>query len=224
MLAAMLRQSTGGGGSGGSGGGSRGVGGNKLTLGIPRLSSSSLGSGGPSRLIKSNSVSSDNQDVAPADPNYIMQLVSDVRKFADVLLQLKEVFNSKGHQDCLHQAVHERLGELLRVLKAIIKKHQNLNSVDILSKAGTVIATVKGVNFNEVNEENKQKLFGEIYTAIDTLAFTFGNVVSDFLMGDVENGSVLGLPLTKRSRSSENLSVESGGSGPEKDDPPGKTD
>ncbi|XP_030612112.1 rho GTPase-activating protein 29 isoform X2 [Archocentrus centrarchus] len=39
-------------------------------------------------------------------------------------------------------------------------------------------------------------------------------------MGDVENGSVLGLPLTKRSRSFENLSVESGGSGLEKDDPP----
>uniref|UniRef100_A0A8C9Y2G6 Rho GTPase-activating protein 29 n=1 Tax=Sander lucioperca TaxID=283035 RepID=A0A8C9Y2G6_SANLU len=129
-----------------------------------------------------------------------MQLVSDVRKFADVLLQLKEVFNCKEHQDCLHQVVHERLGELLRVLKAIISKHQSLNSVDILSTAGTVIATVKGVNFKEVNEENKHQLFGEIYTAIDTLAFTFGNVVSDFLMGDVENGSVLGLPLTKRSR------------------------
>ncbi|KAA8579306.1 hypothetical protein FQN60_007096 [Etheostoma spectabile] len=125
------------------------------------------------------------------------------------------------HQDCLHQVVHERLGELLRVLKAIIGKHQSLNSVDILSTAGTVIATVKGVNFKEVNEENKHQLFGEIYTAIDTLAFTFGNVVSDFLMGDVENGSVLGLPLTKRSRSFENLSLESGGSVPEKDDPPG---
>uniref|UniRef100_A0A8C7X2U5 Rho GTPase-activating protein 29 n=1 Tax=Oryzias sinensis TaxID=183150 RepID=A0A8C7X2U5_9TELE len=103
-------------------------------------------------------------------------------------------------RDCLHHAVHERLGELLRVLKAIINKHQSLNSVDILSTAGTVIATVKGVNFKEVNGENKQELFGDIYTAIDTLAFTFGNVVSDFLMGDVENGSVLGLPLTKRSR------------------------
>ena len=33
-----------------------------------------------------------------------------------------------------------------------------------------------GVNFKEVNDENKQKLFGEIYTSIDTLAFTFGNV------------------------------------------------
>ncbi|XP_034023139.1 LOW QUALITY PROTEIN: rho GTPase-activating protein 29, partial [Thalassophryne amazonica] len=125
------------------------------------------------------------------------------------------------HQDCLHQAVHEHLGELLRVLKAIISKHQSLNSVDILSTAGTVIARVKGVNFKEVKEENKQRLFGEIYTAIDTLAFTFGNVVSDFLMGDVENGPVLGLSLTKRSRSSENLSVESGGSSHEKDCLPG---
>ncbi|XP_042366047.1 rho GTPase-activating protein 29 isoform X2 [Plectropomus leopardus] len=227
MLAAMLRQSSGGGSGGGSGGSSGG--GTKLSLGMSRLSSSSLGSpsptsGGPwapSRISKGSSVNSDSPDVPTSDPIYIMQLVSDVRKFADVLLQLKEVFNSKEHQDCLHHAVHERLGELLRVLKAIISKHQSLNSVDILSTAGTVIATVKGVNFKEVNEENKQKLFGEIYTAIDTLAFTFGNVVSDFLMGDVENGSVLGLPLTKRSRSFENLSVESGGSGPEKDDPPG---
>lgn len=31
------------------------------------------------------------------------------------------------HQECLHQAVHERLGELLRVLKAIISKHQRLS-------------------------------------------------------------------------------------------------
>ncbi|KAM9712191.1 rho GTPase-activating protein 29 isoform 1-T1 [Menidia menidia] len=216
MLAAMLRQSSGG-GSGGVGSGS--VGGTKLSLGISRVSSSS--SGGPVRITKNGSVSSDGMNATTSDPNYIMQLVSDVRKFADVLLNLKEVFNSKDHQDCLHQAVHERLGELLRVLKAIIDKHQSLNSVDILSMAGTLIARVKGVNFKEVNEENRQKLFGEIYTAIDTLAFTFGNVVSDFLMGDVENGSVLGLPLTKRSRSFENLTVESGGSGPEKDDPPG---
>lgn len=35
---------------------------------------------------------------------------------------------------------------------------------------------VTGVNFKEVTKDNKQKLFGEIYTAIDTLAFTFGNV------------------------------------------------
>uniref|UniRef100_A0A8C7QAH2 Rho GTPase-activating protein 29 n=1 Tax=Oncorhynchus mykiss TaxID=8022 RepID=A0A8C7QAH2_ONCMY len=222
----MLRQSSGGGSSSGGGGGTSG--GNKRLLGISRTSNSHFfplfpgtgmgtstgttastgsgtwGTGG--RGAKSSSVSSGLDSVdAPApvgttDPDYIMQLVNDVRKFADVLLHLKEAFHSKEHQDCLHQVVHERLGELLRVLKAVISKHQTLNSVDILSAAGTVIAQVKGVNFKEVNEENKQKLFGEIYTSIDTLAFTFGNVVSDFLMGDVENGSALGLPLTRRSR------------------------
>ncbi|KFR00399.1 Rho GTPase-activating protein 29, partial [Nipponia nippon] len=122
------------------------------------------------------------------------------------------------NQDGLHQVVHERLGELLRVLKAVINKHQTLNSVDILSAVGTVIAKVKAVNFKEVNEENKRELFSEIFSSIETLAFTFGNVVSDFLMGDVDNGSSLGLPVSRRSRSFENLSVESGGSLHERDD------
>lgn len=53
-------------------------------------------------------------------------------------------FFAESDDECLHHAVHERLGELLRVLKIIISKHQSLNSVDILSTAGTVIATVKG--------------------------------------------------------------------------------
>lgn len=44
----------------------------------------------------------------------------------------------------LHQLAHERLGELLRVLKLVISKHQSLNSVDILSATGTVISKVKG--------------------------------------------------------------------------------
>uniref|UniRef100_A0A3P8XCR2 Rho GTPase-activating protein 29 n=1 Tax=Esox lucius TaxID=8010 RepID=A0A3P8XCR2_ESOLU len=212
-------------------------GGNKRSLGISRGSNShffplSAGASMGTSNAKSSSLSSisSGSDVVDAstppvgttDPDYIMQLVNDVRRFADVLLHLKEAFHTNEHQDCLHQLVHERLGELLRVLKTVISKHQTLNSVDILSAAGTVIAQVKGVNFKEVNEENKQKLFGEIYTSVDTLAFTFGNVVSDFLMGDVENGSPLGLPLTRRSRSFENLSVESGGSGPEKDDPSGE--
>jgi len=102
MLAAMLRQSTGGGSGGGGGGGGGsggGVGGTKLSLGISRLSSSSMGSGGSARITKSGSVSSDNPNIIASDPDYIMQLVSDVRKFADVLLQLKEVFNSKGMLD-----------------------------------------------------------------------------------------------------------------------------
>ncbi|KAL4635108.1 rho GTPase-activating protein 29-like isoform X1 [Arapaima gigas] len=202
--------------------------GNKRSLGIPNLFPLSPGSGtwAIGRSSKSSSSGSlspgpDSVDSPGVDPSYIMQLVSDVRQFAEVLLRLKESFKSEENQDCLHQVVHERLGELLRVLKGLIGKHQALNSVEILSAAGTVIAKVKGVNFRDVNEENKRSLFDEIYTSIDTLAFTFGNVVSDFLMGDVDRESVLGLPRTLKSRSFENLSVESQGSISEKDDVPG---
>ncbi|KAL8178297.1 UNVERIFIED_CONTAM: hypothetical protein K2H54_039666 [Gekko kuhli] len=74
------------------------------------------------------------------------------------------------------------------------------------------------VNFKEVNEENKREVLSEIFSSIDTLAFTFGNVVSDFLMGDVDNGSALGLPVSRQSQSFENLSVDSGGSLHERDD------
>nr|XP_009684300.1 PREDICTED: rho GTPase-activating protein 29 isoform X2 [Struthio camelus australis] len=202
---------------------------NKRGLGLARLSTSNFftisnsGNWGMGRSTKSSSLSSissnsDCYDNPVVDPEYIMQLVNDVRKFADVLLYLKEAILSEENQDGLHHVVHERLGELLRVLKAVINKHQTLNSVDILSAAGTVIAKVKAVNFKEVTEENKRELFGEIFSSIETLAFTFGNIVSDFLMGDVDNGSSLGLPVSRRSRSFENLSVESGGSLHERDD------
>ncbi|NXN81896.1 RHG29 protein, partial [Bombycilla garrulus] len=208
---------------------------NKRGLGLARLSTSNFftistsGNWGMGRSTKSSSLSSissssDCYDNPAVDPEYIMQLVNDVRKFADVLLYLKEAFLSVSpllfseNNDGLHKVVHERLGELLRVLKAVINKHQTLNSVDILSAAGTLIAKVKAVNFKEVNEENKRELFTEIFSSIETLAFTFGNVVSDFLMGDVDNGSSLGLPVSRRSRSFENLSVESGGSVHERDD------
>ncbi|KAK5889349.1 hypothetical protein CesoFtcFv8_015361 [Champsocephalus esox] len=155
------------------------------------------------------------------DPEYVMHLVNDVRGFADVLLNLKEAFQCKESLEGLQEVVQERLAELLRVLKTVISKHQTLNSVDILGAAGTVIAKVKGINFKEVNPENTQAIFGEIHTSIDTLAFTFGNVVSDFLMGDVEGGSGLGTPQTRRSRSFDNLSLDPEGYLSEKNDPVG---
>lgn len=105
MLAAMLRQSTTGGSSGGVAGG-----GTKLSMGISRFSSSSVSSQAntspsqraPARVSKSDAGSSEGSDVPATDPDYIMRLVCDVRKFADALLQLKEVFNSKGNPPTIY--------------------------------------------------------------------------------------------------------------------------
>ncbi|XP_007885317.2 rho GTPase-activating protein 29 [Callorhinchus milii] len=204
------------------------VGSNKRGLGLTRFSSSnffalpSSGNRSMGRSAKSGSVSSsishsDCYDSPMVDPEHIMQLVNDVRKFSEVLANLKEAFLSEANKVSLHSVAHERLGELLRVLKAVISKHQSLNSVDILSATGTVISKVKGANYNEVNDDRREH-FGDIFASIDTLAFTFGNVISNFLMGDMDNSSSLGVPLTGRSRSFENLSLGSGGSVQERDD------
>ncbi|XP_070701198.1 rho GTPase-activating protein 29-like isoform X2 [Pempheris klunzingeri] len=224
----MLRKSSSSSSSGGGGGS-----GTKQTQGLPRHLSKphtgSLSAGSAKTLdmgrssknpnpLSSMGLTSHMVGAPGVDPEYVMQLVNDVRWFADVLLNLKEAFQCKDNLEGLQEVVQERLAELLRVLKTVIGKHQTLNSVDILGAAGTVIAKVKGINFKEVNPENTKTIFGEIHTSIDTLAFTFGNVVSDFLMGDVDSGSGLGIPHTRRSRSFDNLSVDPEGYVSEKTD------
>ncbi|XP_008831886.1 rho GTPase-activating protein 29 isoform X1 [Nannospalax galili] len=139
------------------------------------------------------------------DPDYIKELVNDIRKFSHMLLYLKEAILS----DCFKEVIHIRLDELLRVLRSIMNKHQNLNSVDLQNAAEMLTAKVKAVNFTEVNEENKNDLFREVFSSIETLAFTFGNILTNFLMGDVGNDSILRLPLSRESKSFENISVDS---------------
>uniref|UniRef100_A0A3B3CNC5 Rho GTPase-activating protein 29 n=1 Tax=Oryzias melastigma TaxID=30732 RepID=A0A3B3CNC5_ORYME len=65
-----------------------------------------------------------------------------------------------------------------------------------------------GVNFVGGTCEEHSGVFREIHASIDTLAFTFGNVVSDFLMGDVDRRSGLGGPQSRRSRSFDDLSAD----------------
>ncbi|XP_078188695.1 rho GTPase-activating protein 29 isoform X4 [Callithrix jacchus] len=146
------------------------------------------------------------------DPDYIKELVNDIRKFSHMLLYLKEAIFS----DSFKEVIHIRLEELLRVLKSIMNKHQNLNSVDLQNAAEMLTAKVKAVNFTEVNEENKNDLFQEVFSSIETLAFTFGNILTNFLMGDVGNDSLLRLPVSREMKSFENVSVESVDSSSEK--------
>uniref|UniRef100_K9IP07 Rho GTPase-activating protein 29 n=1 Tax=Desmodus rotundus TaxID=9430 RepID=K9IP07_DESRO len=146
------------------------------------------------------------------DPDYIKELVNDIRKFSHMLLYLKEAILS----DCFKEVIHIRLDELLRVLKSVMNKHQNLNSADLQNAAETLTAKVKAVNFTDVNEENKNDLFREVFSSIESLAFTFGNILTNFLMGDVGNDSVFRLPVSQENKSFENVSMESVDSSNEK--------
>jgi hypothetical protein len=44
----------------------------------------------------------------------------------------------------LHVAVHERLGEVLRILRSVLERYPALQSSELLATAGTLIQQVKG--------------------------------------------------------------------------------
>ncbi|KAM6217367.1 LOW QUALITY PROTEIN: rho GTPase-activating protein 29-like [Rhynchocyon petersi] len=73
------------------------------------------------------------------------------------------------------------------------------------------------VNFIEVCEENQNDLFGEVFSSIESLAFTFGNIFTNFLMGDVSSDSLMRLPVSQESKSLENISLGSMDSSNEKE-------
>jgi hypothetical protein len=46
--------------------------------------------------------------------------------------------------DTLHVAFHERLGEVLRILRSVLERYPALQSSELLVTAGTLIQQVKG--------------------------------------------------------------------------------
>ncbi|VTJ85922.1 Hypothetical predicted protein, partial [Marmota monax] len=113
------------------------------------------------------------------DPDDIKELLNDIRKFSHVLIYLKEAIFS----DCFKEVIHIRLDERLHVLKSMMNKHEKLISVDPQNAALMLTAKVQAGNFTEVNEENKNNLFRELFSSTETLAFTFGNMLTNFIMG-----------------------------------------
>ncbi|MBZ3872109.1 Rho GTPase-activating protein 29 [Sciurus carolinensis] len=85
------------------------------------------------------------------DPDYIQELVNDIKTFCHVLQYLREAILS----DSFKEVIHIRLDEFLCIVKNISNKHQNLNSVDLQNAAEMLPDKVKAVTLTEVNEENK---------------------------------------------------------------------
>ena len=46
--------------------------------------------------------------------------------------------------DTLHVAVHERLGDVLKILRSVLERYPALQSSELLATAGTLIQQVKG--------------------------------------------------------------------------------
>lgn len=161
-----------------------------------------LGVGGDiaSRSLSMNSISSDGSfDSNLVEQEDIVALTHDVRGFKEALSKLRRIFHpEREKQEVLRVAAHERLGEVLRILRIILEKYPPLQSTELLMAAGQLIQQVKGYNY-----ENDKCNPTEFFETIDQLALAFSSRVSEYLMGDIDTSSALH-PAT-RSRSCENL-------------------
>ncbi|KAK6171907.1 hypothetical protein SNE40_018329 [Patella caerulea] len=79
------------------------------------------------------------------DQDDIIALTQNVKNFSDALAKLKTTFTEKiENGDEAKVATHERLGEVLCILKNVLQGYPALHSTDLFSSAAALITKIKG--------------------------------------------------------------------------------
>lgn len=129
----------------------------------------------------------------------IIQLTNHVKLFREALSKMRGIFHpgSLRHPEQLKVQAHEKLGEVLRILRLILEKWPSIRSTDLLMAAGNMIQRVKEHRYDSMNQD-----LTELFDGIDQLTTAFSTRVSEYLMGDIDNSE---LSMTKTRLSRENL-------------------
>ncbi|XP_073704581.1 regulator of nonsense transcripts 1-like [Garra rufa] len=102
----------------------------------------------------------------------IPSLLRDVARFAEAVEKLKDmVLGEVKEEPHSRPAVHECLGEVLRVLRQVISTYPLLNTVETLTAAGTLISKVKGFSYESTTDAQKK----DFEKAIETIAVAFSS-------------------------------------------------
>uniref|UniRef100_A0A8C2IAB6 Rho GTPase activating protein 45a n=1 Tax=Cyprinus carpio TaxID=7962 RepID=A0A8C2IAB6_CYPCA len=122
-------------------------------------------------------------------------LLRDVARFAEAVEKLKDmVLGEVKEEPRSRPAVHECLGEVLRVLRQVISTYPLLNTVETLTAAGTLISKVKGFSYESTTDAQKK----DFEKAIETIAVAFSMFQSCW--GEIDSTTLLSLPPTEKSR------------------------
>ncbi|KAG8195830.1 hypothetical protein JTE90_008526 [Oedothorax gibbosus] len=147
---------------------------------LPPTTTSSPLAAGPAaaRSLSVNSVSSEGSAESSAhlvEQEDIVVLTHDVRSFKEALGKLRRIFHpERDKTETMRVAAHERLGEVLRILRSILEKYPPIQSTELLMTAGTLIQQVKGYSYED--EKSDPSLF---FDAIDQLALAFSSSYSN---------------------------------------------
>ena len=155
----------------------------------------------------------------------IIALTQDVRSFKDVLSRLRKVYQKEGDSvETIRATSHERLSDVLKILRHILEKYPAIQSNDLVSAASYLIETVKSLNqpsssgaaaagddvaggsgSSNSDAHHYQGVEPKVfYEALDGLALAFSSRVSEYLMGDLDSNVSMSSASSK-TKSYENL-------------------
>uniref|UniRef100_UPI00358DE1A6 rho GTPase-activating protein 45-like isoform X2 n=1 Tax=Myxine glutinosa TaxID=7769 RepID=UPI00358DE1A6 len=136
------------------------------------------------------------------DSEEMLALTREVQHFSDALGKLRNFFISAGQGELSRVSSHQRLSEVLWLLKVVINKYPSLAIEEILPSTGVLISRVKG--YPEDEAKDTEDLRADVLQAVDGLALAFSNSVAEYLMGEVDC-CLLSTQATPQSRSLEDL-------------------
>ncbi|XP_063872353.1 rho GTPase-activating protein 45-like [Scylla paramamosain] len=193
-------------GSSGPGGSGGSVGVAMTTAGVP-FSTQTLAVTSTPRSLSLASISSEGStDSHLVEREDIVALTTAVRAFKDALGKLKRIFHpERDKSETLRVAGHERLGEVLRILRTILEKYSPIQHNELLAAASHLISHVNGYGYEDDHADPTAFL-----EAIDQLALAFSSRVSEYLMGDIDSSSaVLNCSTTSSRNKPFSLSLQS---------------
>ena len=104
-----------------------------------------------SRSLSLASISSEGSTESHAvEQEDIIALTQDVRSFKDVLSRLRKVYQAEAESaEGVRVTSHERLSDVLKILRHILERYPAIQSHDLVAAAGLLINTVKALNKQE---------------------------------------------------------------------------
>ena len=153
------------------------------------------------------SVSSDGSTESyVVEPEEMFALTQEVKRLKEALSRLRKVFHADmDRTETAKVACHERLGEVLKILRTLLEKYPLLQSNELVGSAGRLIQKVKNYDYEDENSLDPK----EFHEALDALALAFSSRVSEYIMGDLESVSMSSASSNK-TKSCENLASHSG--------------
>ncbi|XP_078285659.1 GEM-interacting protein isoform X2 [Rhinoraja longicauda] len=114
-----------------------------------------------------------------------LQLVELVRDFAHTLAQLKDVLQLHD-VGVRHEALQERLAQMLLSLELVIGHYPSLNpNNSLLETAALLVNMVHGLGAQDESTE-KPRRFSEIFRELDAFEISFGNSTVDLFLTEAE--------------------------------------